>query len=162
MAKTNLYVSFHYQNDSARVQQVLNMGVVEGQQIVTAQRWEQVKARGDKAIENWIDVEMKGKSALLVLVGTHTAKRRWVRHEIVKAWNAGMPVVGVRIHNLKDLSSTTSVAGPNPFDINMSDGVNKLSKFIDLHNPAGATSQAVHATIASNLASWVGNANRRN
>ena len=88
------FASFHYDRDYARVQQVLNMGAIEGQTIVSSQKWEEVKRNGKAAVEKWIDDQMKGKSAVVVLVGAETASREWVNYEIRKAWNSYKPIVG--------------------------------------------------------------------
>jgi hypothetical protein len=45
------------------------MGAIEGQKILDSQDWESVKRRGRAAIEKWIDEQMRGKSAVVVLVG---------------------------------------------------------------------------------------------
>jgi hypothetical protein len=77
MAKKVFY-SFYYKEDSSRIQQVINMGVVEGQAMLSGQKWEEVKKKGDAAVEKWIDEQMKGKNCLVVLVGTKTSTRPWV------------------------------------------------------------------------------------
>jgi hypothetical protein len=64
-----VFYSFHYARDAWRVQQITNMGAVEGQPILNAQQWEEVKRQGEKAIQNWIARQMKYKSAVVVLVG---------------------------------------------------------------------------------------------
>jgi MTH538 TIR-like domain (DUF1863) len=78
--------------------------------------WESLKRQGDDAIERWIDGQMKYTSVSVVLIGTETASRPWVRREIVKSWNRGNGLVGVRIHNIKDQNRATDIAGANPFD----------------------------------------------
>lgn len=70
-----VYWSFYYKDDSSRVQQVVHMGRVEGQRILTGQKWEEVKKGGDDGIKKWIGNEMAGKTCLVVLVGTNTARR---------------------------------------------------------------------------------------
>jgi len=45
------FFSFHYDRDAWRVQQVINMGKLEGQPLLSAQKWEEVKRRGDQAIK---------------------------------------------------------------------------------------------------------------
>ena len=50
MAKSVFY-SFHYDRDAWRVQQIIQMGALEGQPILNAQQWEEVKRKGDAAIE---------------------------------------------------------------------------------------------------------------
>jgi hypothetical protein len=70
-----VYWSFYYRDDSSRVQQVVHMGRVEGQRILTGQKWEEVKKGGDPAIKKWIADEMNGKTCLVILVGTNTSKK---------------------------------------------------------------------------------------
>jgi hypothetical protein len=40
-----VFFSFYYKDDSSRIQQVLQMGAVEGQRILSGQKWEEVKRR---------------------------------------------------------------------------------------------------------------------
>src|SRR5664279_3103397 len=141
MAKS-IFASFYYDLDSHRVQQVLNMGAIEGDSKVTAQEWESVKRKTDAAIEKWIHDQMLRKSAVVVLVGSQTASRKWVRYEISEAWDGRRPLVGIRIHGLKNFQQQTDSVGANPFaSIKLKDG-STLDSRVHLHNPAGADSQA--------------------
>lgn len=45
MAKRQVFYSFHFDNDVMRVQQIRNMGIVEGDQPVAANEWEQFQRR---------------------------------------------------------------------------------------------------------------------
>lgn len=158
---TSTFTSFHYDRDYWRVQQVLNMGAIEGQQIISPQAWEEVKRKGKTAIEKWIDDQMRGKSAVVVLVGKETASREWVKYEIEKAWNDKRPLVGIRIHGLKNKDGYTDTPGSNPFaNIKTSAGV-ALSSYVTLHTPTGADSKAIYQSIDDNLATWVANAYKR-
>jgi len=146
-----VYWSFYFKEDSSRIQQVINMGAVEGQRVLTGQKWEEVKKGGDTAIKKWINDEMAGKTCLVVLVGTNTSKRPWVNYEIIKAWNDKLGVVGVRIHGLRDLiSQSISTRGNSPFD-----GINvngkPMGSIITLYDPPGANSKAVYASINDNM-----------
>ena len=133
------FVSFHYQNDFWRVQQILRMGAIEGQEILSPQRWESVKARGAKAIQDWIDKEMAYKRAVIVLIGSQTASRPWVKYEIEKAWNAKKPLLGVRIHGLKNENQRTSTSGPNPFaGIGIMNSTKTLADYVPVYDPPGA------------------------
>lgn len=159
MAKTVFY-SFHYANDAWRVQQVTNMGSLEGQTILNSQDWEAVKQQGDAAIEKWIDEQMAYKKAVVVLIGSGTANRRWVQHEIVKAWNAKKPLVGIRIHGLADSSGDTASAGANPFaKVTLKDGT--VADYVPVYTPSGSISKDVHADIAANITYWVDSAYAR-
>ncbi|MBE1508542.1 TIR domain-containing protein [Rhizobium viscosum] len=148
------FLSFCYQDDHWRVQQVKNMGVVEEQPLLSANKWEEIEDQGDAAIEQWIDDNMKGKSCLIVLIGERTAKRKWVKYEIKKAFNDGKGVLGVYIHNLKDSDGNQAAKGQNPFDAFKS-GDEPLSKWAKVYNPPYTTSSNVYDYIKDNLADWV-------
>ena len=113
--KRKVFFSFHYQKDNWRVQQVRNMGVIEGNAITTPNDWETIARKGDQAIKNWIDQNLIGCSCLVVLIGEETSNRKYVLYEIESAWNRGMGVLGIYIDGLKDLEGKTSRKGNNPF-----------------------------------------------
>src|SRR2546425_12427229 len=116
MARVPVFYSFHYDNDVFRVQQVRNMGVVDGNEPVSPNDWEQVKRQGDAAVEGWIDEGMKYKRCVIVLIGSATASRKWVKHEIKRAWELKKGLFGIYIHNLKCPRTGTCAKGANPFD----------------------------------------------
>lgn len=149
-----VFHSFHYKRDSQRVSQIRNMGVIEGQRILSPNEWEAVKKQGDKAIKDWINSQMSGKSCLVVLIGSATAGRRWVNYEIEKAWNDGKGVVGVYIHNLKDLQGNQSAKGSNPFAKFTVDTF-KLSSIVKAYDPPYTTSTSVYNHIKANLEDWI-------
>lgn len=156
-----VFYSFHYERDAWRVQQIMNMGKVEGQTLLNSQQWEAVKAKGDDAVKEYIDDNMKYKSAVVVLVGAQTASRRWVKYEIAKAWDDKKPLVGIRIHGLADGKGNVDSPGANPFDlVKLEDGGN-VGQYVTLHNPAGANSQAVYNSIKDNIKTWVDGAYKR-
>ncbi len=157
----SVFYSFHYSKDYWRVQQIMNMGLVEGQPLLNSQDWESIKRGGDIAIQNWIDKQMKYKSALVVLVGSQTATRRWVKYEIRKAWNEKRPIVGIRINELEDSSGYTDAQGADPFAQIKTDSGYALSTWLKLYTPSGSTSREVYASIQNNLNSWVDSAYRR-
>lgn len=115
MAKRQVFYSFHFANDVMRTQLVRNMGVIEGNTPVSPNEWEQVKAKGNAAVEKWIDDNMKWKSCVVVLIGTETASRPWVKYEIRKAVADGKGVLGINVHNLNCPRNGTCAKGPNPF-----------------------------------------------
>lgn len=149
MAKSVFY-SFHYERDVHRVQLVRNINALEGQPLLNAQGWEQVRRQGDRAIEEWIDKEMAYKKAVIVLVGHETANRPWVRYEINKAWDDRKPLLGVRIHGLSSMGTVDS-AGSSPFN----DAVG-----IPLFDPTVVgwdgriDSKATYAKLVDNLELW--------
>lgn len=153
-----VFFSFHFKNDHSRTQLVRNMNSLEGNSPATPNRWEEIKNTGDTAIKKWINDNMSGKSCVVVLVGSETASRPWVRYEIRKAWEEGKGVLGVHIHGLKDLNGNTSTKGTSPFtDLTISeDGkLMTLGSAPVLKNPAGSTSKDIYATIQNNIESWI-------
>jgi hypothetical protein len=114
--KRQIFYSFHHEPDSWRASQVRNIGVIEGNRSVTDNEWSTIIAGGDEAIKRWIKSQMMYRSCTVVLVGTNTANRRWINHEIVESWNADMGVVGIYIHGLKNRMGMISNKGQNPFD----------------------------------------------
>ena len=97
------FYSFHYKPDNWRASQVRNMGVIEGNAPASDNDWESITRGGDAVIEKWIDGQMNGKSCSIVLIGTNTAGRKWINYEIKKSWNDKKGVMGIHIHNLKDV-----------------------------------------------------------
>ncbi|MCY4327661.1 MAG: TIR domain-containing protein [Rhodobacteraceae bacterium] len=114
--KRRVFYSFHYKPDSWRAAQVRNIGVIEGNKPATDNDWETVKRGGELAIKRWIARQLKGRSCCLVLIGSNTADRQWLNCEIIESWNAGMGVVGIYVHGLKNLERQTSPKGRDPFD----------------------------------------------
>lgn len=151
-----VFLSFHFANDSHRVSQVKNMGVIENQRILSSNQWEDVKAGGKSKIEKWIDDEMTGKSCAVVLIGSQTAGRSWVEYEFKKAWSDGKGVVGVYVHNLKDLSGNQSAKGLNPFSgFTVGEDKKSFDSVVKAHDPPSTDSKVVYAHIATNLEKWV-------
>jgi hypothetical protein len=154
--KRRVFYSFHYKPDASRAAQVRNIGAIDGNKPASDNDWEKVKKGGAKAIEKWIAGQMKGKSCAVILVGESTANRKWINHEIIKAWDGKMGVVGIRIHGLKDLDGNTSKMGANPFDyITHGPSKKKLSTIVKCYSPKGATSKDKYDWIKKHLANAV-------
>jgi len=114
--KRQVFFSFHYGNDAWRASQVRNMGVVETQKLFSDNSWETVRRQSETAIKRWINNEMKMRSCVVVLIGTHTYSREWVQYEVEHAWKEGKGIVGIYINNLADSNGEQSDKGKNPFD----------------------------------------------
>lgn len=116
----HVFYSFHYATDITRANVVRNARRVrranEPIGYYDHSLWEREKKKGSAAIQRMIDRGMKGASVTVVLIGRHTASRKWVNYEIEKSYNEGMGLLGIRIHGIRNLKKQTSRAGPNPFD----------------------------------------------
>jgi hypothetical protein len=132
------------------------MGVVEGNKPATDNDWESITKKGDKAIQDWIDGQLDGKSCAVVLIGSNTAGRKWINYEIEKAWNSKKGVLGIYIHRLKNLDGDQATKGDNPFEIfTLCDGKKKLSAVVKTYNPPYTDSKEAYAYIKENLADWI-------
>ena len=151
-----VFFSFHYEADNWRTSQVRNIGVVEGNRPVTDNKWEEIKKGGTKAIQDWIDGQLTGKSCTIVLIGAKTAGRKWIKYEIEKSWNDGKGVLGIYIHNLLDSNGEKSTKGGNPFtDFTMKRDGKKLSSIVKVYDPPYSKSTSVYNHISANIADWV-------
>ena len=153
--KRQVFYSFHYKPDSWRASTVRNIGAVEGNKPATDNDWETVSSAGDNAIKEWINDQMKYRSCAIVLVGTNTAKRKWINYEIRKAWENRMGVVGICIHGLKNSAGEISGQGNNPFDYIPITTSKKLSSIVKCYNHRGANSQEKYDWISKHLSNAV-------
>lgn len=153
MARKTFY-SFHYKPDNWRAAQVRNMGVIEGNTPVSDNDWETITSGGDSAISRWIDGQLLGRSCSIVLIGSGTAGRKWIKYEIKKSWGDGKGVLGIYIHNLKDRNEQQSARGRNPFD-DFKVGDRSMSSIVKAYDPPYSISTSVYNFIKEHLAEWV-------
>ena len=147
-----VFYSFHFRPDVTRVSQVRNIGALEDNKPASDNDWETVVSGKDEAIKKWISEQMKGRTCTVVLVGEHTANRKWINHEIVKAWDDKLGVVGIFIHGLKNIAGDTAAKGANPFDsIGFGNKGKKLSSIVKCYDPAGSDSKERYAWISKHL-----------
>lgn len=151
--KRKVFYSFHFDNDVMRVQQIRNMGLLEGDEPVSANTWEEIK-RTEQGVKNWINKNIEGKSCLVVLIGSQTANRPWVKYEIERAWSQGKAVVGIYVHRLNCPRNGYGKKGDNPFDqftFKRGDKVITPLIYEPSYNDA-------YNDIKNNLATWIENA----
>lgn len=117
----HVFFSFHYQNDIFRANVVRNAWVGWGGEEPAGYRdrsmWESARTRNDRRLEGLIAAALRGTSVTVVLIGEETADRYWVQHEIVESFELGKGLLGVRIHNIRDMrTGRGSLPGPDPFE----------------------------------------------
>ena len=117
-----VFFSFHYERDVWRANVVRNSWVTKGKSVdrnadgfIDAVSFEAVKKRGDKAVEDWIDSELKGTSVTVVLIGKETSERKFVKYEIEKSIERGNGLIGIRINQIENQNGETDAFGNNPF-----------------------------------------------
>lgn len=112
------FFSFHFERDNWRAGQVRNCWVTQDRESAgfwDAAAWESVKKKGEDAIHAWIDEQLKGTSVTVVLIGAETSQRDYVGYEIKQSHGKGNGMLGIYIHNMKDVNSRTDTQGANPF-----------------------------------------------
>ena len=114
------FFSFHYQSDVSRAQVVRNSWVTKADReeagFFDASIFESKKRAGDDTLKRFITDGLNGTTVTCVLIGNQTAMRPWVRYEIVRSFQRGNGIFGIRIHNIKNFEKQASIAGGNPFD----------------------------------------------
>lgn len=110
-----VFFSFHYEKDSWRANVVRQNWLTKPDRssagYVDAAGWEKVKRGGDNAIKKWIDDNMLGTSVTVVLVGSETSKRDWVRYEVKKSHEKGKGLFAVHIFAIQDQNKKQSKPG---------------------------------------------------
>lgn len=150
--KRKVFYSFHYKKDVMRVQQIRNIGVIEGNSPATPNTWEKVKQSGDRAIKQWIDDNMKNRSCVIVLIGEDTADRKYVKYEIKKAWEEGKGILGIYIHNINCPNTGRGKKGKNPFEQFTFENGTKLSNTVTCYDP---NSMNAYNDISNNIDKWI-------
>lgn len=106
----HVFFSFKYK-DVTRAMVVRNSWVAQGKEaagFIDAAAFEEVKKRGDKAIQDWIDSQLEGTSVTVVLVGAETCSSRWVKYEIEASIARGKGLLGIDVSKIKDFEGNTS------------------------------------------------------
>ncbi len=148
------FFSFHYERDVWRASQVRNSWVTRERESAgfwDAASWEEVKKKGNDAIEKWIDDQLKGTSVTVVLIGGETSERTYVGYEIKQSYNKGNGMLGIYIHNMKDKDGKTDTKGKNPFDIWYVEKDDKKEYFSALY----PTYEWVNDGGRTNMGDWI-------
>jgi hypothetical protein len=113
------FFSFYYKKDVVRANQVRNSWVTkdntEAAGFVDAAAFEEVEKGGDAAIKKWINNQLSGTSVTVVLIGSETNQREYVKYELQKSYEKGNGLLGIYIHKCKDLADKTDTKGSNSF-----------------------------------------------
>lgn len=112
-----VFFSFHFENDIWRANQVRNANVVAGPDVAgffDHSEYEEAKRKGDEEIKRLIRAKLNNTTVTVVLIGTGTAGRPYVKYEIEQSIARKNGLLGIHIHHLKDQSERTSVRGPKP------------------------------------------------
>jgi len=146
------FFSFHYGNDVARANQVRNSWVTnDSAGFVDKADFEKVEKEGDAAIKRWIKAQLSGTSVTVVLIGSQTSERDYVKFELQESYAKGNGMLGIYIHQCKNLAGLTSSKGSNMFGEIGRDSGGKAVYF----SSAYKCYDWVDDNGYSNLSSWI-------
>jgi hypothetical protein len=137
-----VFFGFHYQRDAWRVSQVRNSGVVRAYEknpfFHDRAAWEKIKRATPGGTQTWIDSQLRETSVTVVLIGTETASRPWVKYEVQKSIATGKALIGVHIAGIKNQRGETDNLGKNPlpagypvYKWNHNNGAENLGRWIE-------------------------------
>jgi antiphage defense system Thoeris ThsB-like protein len=112
-----VFFSFHYDNDIWRANQIRNTDAVAGSDIAgffDHAEYEAAKTQGDEGIERMILRHLRNTAVTVLLIGTETAYRPWVKYAIEKSIEQGNGLLGIYIHQLKVQFQRTPAPGRKP------------------------------------------------
>ena len=112
-----VFFSFHYDGDIWRANQVRNANVVAGPDTAgffDHSEYEEAKKQGDEGIRRMILKHLNNTTVTVVLIGTSTWQRPWVRYEIEQSAAHKNGLLGIYIHHLKDQNGLASPRGLKP------------------------------------------------
>lgn len=112
------FFSFHYELDVQRASVVRNSRLTHGEQLsfVDASMWESAKCQGDEALKRLINRALENTSVTVVLIGSHTNQRPWVKYELERSIARGNGIVAVRVNKIKNFQGQITQRGVNPLD----------------------------------------------
>ena len=119
-APRKVFFSFHYKPDVHRAFVVRNSWVTKQDRseagFFDASVFEAKQRESPESLKNFLRDGMNGTTVTCVLIGNETALRPWVRYELIRSFHRGNGLLGVRVHNIKNLQKATALAGANPFE----------------------------------------------
>ena len=121
MART-VYFSFHYIDViEFRVNVVRNSRDIhkidDTSLFIDKSLWEEAAEKDFNSLRQIIDDGLKGCGVTVILVGSETASRRWVKYEIIKSFTQGKGMLVVHINRIKTKSERKiTKRGTNPLD----------------------------------------------
>lgn len=112
-----VFFSFHHEDDIWRANQIRNANVVAGPRVAgffDHSEYEEANKTGKDGTRRMILEHLQDTTVTVVLIGTETANRPWVKYEIERSIARKNGLLGIYIHHLKDSNKLSSSRGPKP------------------------------------------------
>jgi hypothetical protein len=150
----HIFYSLHHEADRSRAELVRNIKGLTPNVDAKDAEWATIQRTGDFAFKRWFEQQARGRSCTIVLIGTETATRPAVLHEIRRSWELRMGLLGVHIHALRDAKGLQGNKGKNPF-VQPESGLDEQAARSHVYDPPETDSKLAYRFIADNLAKWV-------
>lgn len=114
-----IFFSFHYGDVSSfRANVVRNSWVTMERTVnfIDKSAWEEAERKGDANLKNLIEKWLRGTSVSVVLVGSDTHTRRWVKYEIVKSFVEGKGILLIYINRIPSKNEGIKTKGISPLE----------------------------------------------
>ena len=113
------FFSFHYKNNIWRANIIRNSWITKPDRdaagFIDSSEFEKIKKGGDAAIKGWIRNQLYGTSVTVVLIGSESNSRDYIKYEIQQSYERGNGLLGIYVHNVKNILGNTSDKGSNHF-----------------------------------------------
>ena len=149
-----VFFSFHYA-DILLVSQIRNSWRLrpgaETQPFHDRAEWEKVKRESPATIKSWIDSQLKGSSVTVVLVGSSTSTRPWVKYEIESSIAQRKGIVFIELGGMRTTQGLIYRSGANPANWTLNRTGQSLSSYYKTYNWTSDNG-------FQNMGTWVENA----
>ena len=116
----SIFFSFDYEDVSSfRANVVRNSWLTmrnSEAKFIDKSMWEEAQKKGAGSLKQLIDRSLVGTSVTVVLIGSGTFSRRWVKYEIVKSFVEGKGVLPIYINRIPSRNEGIKARGISPLD----------------------------------------------
>ena len=116
----SIFFSFHYDDVSSfRANVVRNSWLTmrdRSAKFIDKSMWEEAEKKGAAHLKTLINNSLQGTSVTVILVGSETFSRRWVKYEIIKRFTEGKGVLPIFINRIPSKNEGIKVKGINPLE----------------------------------------------
>lgn len=114
----SIFFSFHYEDVSTfRANVVRNSWLTmrdRSAKFIDRSMWEEAEKKGSESLKSLIADGLNGTSVTVVLVGSETYSRRWVKYEIVKSFTENKGIIPIHINRIASRTENLKPKGINP------------------------------------------------
>ncbi|GKV70602.1 hypothetical protein NCCP2716_31000 [Sporosarcina sp. NCCP-2716] len=153
-----VFFSFHFGNDVGRANVARNSWVTQGREstgFVDKAEFEKIQRISERAVKQWIDSQLNGTSVTVVLIGSETFDRPYVKYEIEQSYKKGNAIIGVKVGGIKDLRTGLTSTSQSTLKVIGNDVTGKTLWFNEI---ASGIYDYVSDEGYQNLGKWILNA----